>query len=137
MDLGRFHVLVLHFPIALSLAAALADVLWTIRRKDFYRHAGFYCLLLAAIGAIPTVITGELHLEGEHHNPEVAAVAETHEALGISTLCVLLAAAGLRAVRKNRPRGWWLRGYVVLMAAAVVLVSLTAHYGGMITFGPH
>ena len=136
MVLGKLHVLLVHFPIALALSAALADILWAIWRRDFFRHAGFYCLILAALAVIPTVITGDLHLDAQHFKPATQAIAETHEGLGIATLCVLVPTAVLRAVRRNRPRRWWLACYVVMMVAVVVLVSLTGHWGGMVTFGP-
>jgi len=97
MAFGKLHVLLLHFPIALALAAALGDVLGAVWRKDFFRQAGFYCLLLAALAAIPTVIAGDMHMEAQHYLGSMHDLAETHEALGIATLCVLLAAAALRA----------------------------------------
>lgn len=137
MNLGKLHVLLVHFPVALTLAAALGDVGWAVCRRDFYRQAAFYCLILAAVAAVPTVITGELHLEGRQYQGQMQSIAETHEDLGIASLCVLAPAAVLRAVRGNRPRGWWLRAYVVLMAAVVALIVLTGHYGGMVTFGPN
>ena len=136
MDFGKLHVLLVHFPIALGLAAALADLLWAIRKKDFFRQAGFYCLIMAAVAAIPTVITGDINLEGRHFVGQFHEIAETHEYLGIATLCVLLAAALLRAVRANRPKGWWLRLYGLLVVAIVVLITLTGHWGGKISFGP-
>lgn len=135
MDFGKLHVLLVHFPIALALAAALADILWTVRRRDFLRHAAFYCIILAALGAIPTVIAGDALLESMNLTGELHEIAETHEALGITTMCVLCAAAVLRAIRRNQLKGWWLAGYGVLIFAAVVLVSLTGHFGGQIAFG--
>jgi uncharacterized membrane protein len=136
MDLGKFHVLLVHFPIALTLAAAAADILWVWRRKDFYRQAGFYCLLLAAASAIPTVFTGDQHLDAQQYTGVMAQIGETHGDMGMITLGLVAAAAVVRAVRKNRPRRWWLAGYVVLIAAAAVMVSITAHWGGKLTFGP-
>jgi uncharacterized membrane protein len=135
MDLGRFHVILVHFPVALALAAVLGDVLWIIWRKDFYRSAAFYCLILAAVGSIPTVVTGDLHLDTKQYGPDYQFVAERHEALGIASMCVLLAAGLVRAIRKNRPKGWWLGAYVALIAAVAVLVSLTGHYGGQLSHG--
>ena len=137
MAFGKLHVLLVHFPIALGLAAVLGDLLWAVWRKDFFRQAAFYCLLLAALAAIPTVIAGEMHLDAQQYAASVQDLAETHEGLGIATLCVLAAAAVLRCLRRNRLAGWWLAGYAVLAAAIVVLVSLTGHWGGMVSFGPH
>src|SRR5262249_15939263 len=56
--IGKFHILVLHFPIALPLAAALGELLaW---RSLFPSRAGRFCTWLAAIAAVPTVLLGWL-----------------------------------------------------------------------------
>jgi uncharacterized membrane protein len=135
MAIGKLHLLVLHFPIALILAAALADMLYLLRRKAFYKDAGFYCIILGALGAIATMATGSmlidtLNLTGEYHD-----LGETHEALGITTMIVAILAAGVRVFfRNNLPRIWaWVYGALIL--AAVALVSVTGHYGGLIAFG--
>jgi uncharacterized membrane protein len=137
MALGKFHVVLVHFPIALALAAVLGDVLWIIWRKDFFRSAAFYCLLLAALAAIPTVITGDIHLDAQQYTGEFQSIAQKHQAFGIASMCVLLAASLVRAIRRNRPKGWWLGVYVVLIAAIAVLISITGYYGGDLSHGAH
>jgi uncharacterized membrane protein len=138
MALGKFHVILVHFPIALAMAAVLGDVLWIIWRKDFFRGAAFYCLLLAALAAIPTVVTGDMHLDEKQYAPdsEYSPIAEKHEDFGIASMCVLIAAALVRAVRRNQPKGWWLGAYVVLIAAIAALISITGYYGGDLSHGP-
>jgi len=135
MDFGKLHVMLVHFPIALGLSAVLADAIWLISKKDFFRHAGLWCLLLAALGAIPTVIAGDMHLDAQIYIGEIKQTAETHATLGYCTMGVLLAAALLRCIRKNRLAGAWLGVYAVFMAGAAAMISLTAHYGGKLTFG--
>lgn len=135
MALHKFHVLLVHFPIALAMAAVLGDILWATLRKDFFRGAAFYCLLLAALAAIPTVITGDMHLDAKGYTGDFAAIAETHEDFGIASMCVLIGAALVRAIRKNHPKGWWLGAYVVLIAAVAVLIALTGYYGGELSHG--
>ena len=137
MALGKFHVILVHFPIALALAAVLGDVLWIIWRKDFFRGAAFYCLLLAAVAAIPTVITGDMHLDDKGYTGEYLSLAEKHQDFGIASMCVLLAAGLVRAVRRNRPTGWWLGAYVVLIVAIAALISITGYYGGDLSHGEH
>ncbi len=132
MALGKLHLLVLHLPIALVLAAALADVLYALARRRFFRAAGFYCLVFAAASAVPTMVTGllladEFDMAGE--------TLELHEHLGIATTVVLLAAAVLRIIRRDRLPSWWAYAYGVLVFAAVVLISAAGHYGGILAFG--
>ncbi len=135
MDFGKLHVMLVHCPIALGLAAVLADAIWLISKKDFFRQAGLWCLLLAALAAIPTVIAGDSHLDTKIYLGEAKKVANLHETLGYITMGVLLAAALLRCIRKNRPAGAWLGVYAVFMAAATGLISLTGYYGGELTHG--
>ena len=49
MNIVKYHVLLVHFPIALGFCAVLADLLWLVTRKNRFRDAGIYCLILAAI----------------------------------------------------------------------------------------
>ena len=135
MEFGKLHVLLVHFPIALGLSAALADAIWLILKKDFFRQAGLYCLILAALAAIPAVIAGDMHLESEIYLGQMHQIAETHETLGYCTLGVLIAATLLRSIRKNRLAGAWLGVYGVIVLAAVALISLTGYYGGELTHG--
>jgi uncharacterized membrane protein len=135
MAIGKLHVLVLHFPIALILAAGLADMLWLLTRKAIFKDAGYYCIILGALGAIATVITGSmlidtLNLTGEYHD-----LGETHEALGITTMIVAILAGGVRVFFRNRLPKIWAWVYGLLILSALTLVSITGHYGGMIAFG--
>ncbi len=137
MEFGKLHVLLVHFPIALGLSAVLADVIWLILKKDFFRQAGLYCLILAAISAGPAAATGNAHLDNKLYLGQMQDAAETHETLAYCTLGVLVAALLLRAIRKNRLAGAWLGVYGVAIFAAVVLISLTGFYGGILTHGPN
>jgi uncharacterized membrane protein len=35
MEIGKLHVILVHFPIALALSAVLADILLAVTRKDY------------------------------------------------------------------------------------------------------
>ncbi|MFB3892812.1 MAG: DUF2231 domain-containing protein [Phycisphaerae bacterium] len=141
MGPGVLHLLVLHFPIALIMAALLADALWLITRKAFFRAAGFYCIILGALSAIPTVITGDMLSDSMQFSGDRAALLETHEGLGITTMIVALVAASWRLVgsawlARGTKFGWWPHLYGLLIVAAGVLVTLTGHWGGMLLLGP-
>src|SRR5204863_420723 len=59
--LGRFHLLLLHFPIALVLAAGVGEVVSAWRSSREPSPAVQFCLALAAVTAVPTVAVGWLH----------------------------------------------------------------------------
>lgn len=133
--IGKLHLLVLHFPLALIIVAALADALWLWRRKPLFREAGYYCILLGALAAIPAMITGSILLDTLHPVGEEAALGEMHETLGILTTTFAVLAAGVRAFGRNKLTKMWAWMYGALMAGSLVLVSLTGHFGGMLAFG--
>src|SRR5262245_50930518 len=125
--LGRFHVLALHLPIGIVIAAVVLD--WLARRPRYAALAGAAPLLwaLAAGSAVLTAALGYLHFgEGGFTGP----AAEAHRLWGTIPAVASIA-------------GWWLarnggRAGGVRLAAGVamlVLVSLTGHYGGNLTHG--
>src|SRR5271170_3572910 len=63
------HVVLIHFPIGLFLAAVAFDfiALWTKRRS--LAHAAYYNLMMAAISTLPVLATGllawQFQLEGQ------------------------------------------------------------------------
>jgi uncharacterized membrane protein len=126
--LGRFHVLALHLPIGIGIAAVVLD--WLARRPPYAALANAAPLLwgLAAVSAVLTAGLGYLHFaEGAFTGPS----AEAHRLWGTVTAVAAVA-------------GWWLAsrgparaGAVRLTAgiALLVLVSITGHYGGNLTHG--
>ncbi len=137
MDIGKLHVLLVHFPIALALSTVLADFLWAITRKDYFRICGMYCLVLAAIAVIPTAITGDQMLDTVESGltPDNLKIADTHEDLALTSLALIIAAAVLRGIQKNRPQKIWLVIYSILIVLILGFITLTGHYGGMLVFG--
>src|SRR5206468_7549005 len=61
--LGRFHILVIHFPIALLAAAALAEAIAAWRGSWTPPPAVRFCVLLGATAALAAVALGWLHAD--------------------------------------------------------------------------
>lgn len=135
MVVSKLHLLVLHFPIGLILAAVLADALWLWLRRPLFKEAGYWCIVLGALAAIPTVITGFMLMNGMGFTGEAAEIGETHESLGVITMCLALAAAGIRLAARNRLARLWGYAYAALIAGSAVLVAMAGHWGGMLAFG--
>src|SRR5262249_12551585 len=64
--LGKFHLLVLHFPIALLVAAAVAEAWSIVLRSRVPAPAVRFCVLLGATSAVTTVALGWLYALGGH-----------------------------------------------------------------------
>jgi mono/diheme cytochrome c family protein len=58
--LGKFHLLLVHFPIALVFAAALAELRSIWQRNPLGSETTRFCLWLAALTAVPTAALGWL-----------------------------------------------------------------------------
>ncbi len=135
MSIGKLHVVIVHFPIALAFCAVLADLLWIVTRKDRFRDAGIYCLVLAAISALPVVVTGLAVARGREFAGDYVSIVTTHKYLGIASFIIAGIAAGIRFGCRQQLKRWWLIGYCILMLALVISIALTGHYGGMLVHG--
>ncbi len=125
--LGRFHVLVLHLPIGIILAAVALD--W-IARSERFRALGAvspFLWALAAVSAVVTAALGYMHLaEGEFSGDTAAAHRFFGTSVAVFTVVV-----------------WWLsrrpqlykRVNVATGIVALVLVAITGHFGGNLTHG--
>lgn len=135
MEIGKLHLLVLHFPLALVIVAAMADGLFLWRRTVIFKEAGYFCILLGAAAAIPTMVTGLMLIGTMNLTGDASDLGEIHESLGIMTTIAAVSAAAMRAFLRNKLSGMWAWIYGVLILAATVLVGLTGHYGGLLAFG--
>jgi len=126
---GRFHVLVLHLPIGIIIAAIGLD--WVARRPRYaaLAQASPFLWGAAAISAVFTAALGYMHFaEGGFTGPS----AEAHRLWGTVTAVASLAAWWLAARGRSTAAG------AARLAAGIVmlaLVSITGHYGGNLTHG--
>ena len=130
--LGKFHLLLLHFPLALLVAAGIGDFLaWRGGRREPSPVVRF-CLTFAAVAVVPTVVFGWLHAASGNGtgSPELLAI---HRWLGTAAgLWVIAAALYARWDACRGVRSW--RGRATL-AAGGVLICATAHAGGLLAHG--
>ena len=126
--LGRFHVLVLHLPIALIVMAVLLD--W-VSRRDRYRGLAVAAPFLwggAALSAVLTAAFGYMHFaEGGFSG----ATGGAHRFFG-TTLAVLTVV--LWWLCSRRPQVYRAIN-VVTGIVALLLVTMTGHFGGNLTHG--
>jgi len=127
--LGRLHPVLVHFPIALLLAALVLELFRP--RRDGPNEAGFACLVLGTLGALAAAGSGWLF--AAHDSPGMPDVLFRHRWSGVG------AAAGACATLLSAWR--WRRGAgaarptrlgLVLTAA---LVGFSGHLGGTMVYG--
>src|ERR1700687_2578889 len=126
------HVVLIHFPIALFIAAVAFDLIsqWTKRRG--LQDAAYYNLLVAAISTVPVLATGLLAWQFQLDGQKVKGVLLLHLVLaGVSTVMIWLVWwVHFRA----RRRSVYLPSYrLAVELLAVGLVALTGHLGGFLS----
>ena len=120
------HKLIVHFPIAVTIIAAIYDS-WALYAKKPELHRATYGLMLwAAAGALAAAGTG-LQL-AELTRIDKGAVTG-HAGFGIMSAIVLAALAGMRYSAQAQERKNYRVGWLVLEIAAAVLIFATAVTG--------
>ena len=126
------HVVLIHFPIGLFLAAVAFDLiaLWTKRRG--LADAAYYNLLAAAISTFPVLATGLLAWQFQLERQKLKGILLLHLVLACvsSVMIWLVWWVHFRARRQavNPPN---YRLAVELLAVA--LVAVTGHLGGFLS----
>jgi len=87
LDLVHLHPMVVHFPIALLIVGFLFELIYLITRNEFYSKAGFYLLVLGALGTFAAFLSGNLAEERIMETEALERVLETHEEAGAGTFC--------------------------------------------------
>jgi uncharacterized membrane protein len=129
--ISKFHPLLVHFPIALVLTAALAEVGMIATAGDTWRTIAVANIRAGAAMAIVTVMTGWLFAGA---GDDTTASLEWHRWLGVAGAAGAIAAAlvSLRLSHSSRRLGWV---YRCMLFVTALLVAVTAHLGGALVWG--
>jgi hypothetical protein len=126
--LGRFHVLLLHIPITLTLVVVVLD--WLSRTEKYKQFGPAVQPLWAAtaISAVATAVLGYMHFsEGGF----TGLSADAHRALGTSVALLTTLAWAARSLSLPIYR----RVQTAVGLTLVALVTATGHFGGNLTHG--
>ncbi len=130
---GRLHPMLVHFPIALLVVAALLEML---RRKGREKPArgAYACLAIAAAAGLLAALTGWLNAALEPHGRSLASTLTNHRWLGVGTASAALVAFLFATMQRF---GWAGAAvpYRVTLLLAALLVLPTGHLGGTLVFG--
>ena len=131
---GRFHPMIVHFPIALLvLAGALEVGASFVRPLRPLRRATPPILIAGAASAIGAVIAGYLLSLGGEYDDSLLA---THKWLGIGVALAASATAVL-SLAQRRQRARTVRVvYRACLATTVGALMVAGHLGGSLTHGP-
>jgi uncharacterized membrane protein/mono/diheme cytochrome c family protein len=132
--LGKFHLLAIHFPIALVIAAGVGELRSIFRRELNPSDVVRFCLWFAALAAVPTAASGWLHAAAGNGagSPQLLM---THRWLGTAAAVWLVVTAVLS--ERDARRCARSRATRLMLVSGVVLTVLTAHLGGLLDHGPN
>tara|TARA_R110001592_G_scaffold53152_2_gene163103 strand:- start:762 stop:1469 length:708 start_codon:yes stop_codon:yes gene_type:complete len=135
--IGKFHPLVVHFPIALILAAALAEALTLLTRKSHFRNGARYCLTLGALGAVVAALLGWASAYGATYNESVASVSvlTIHRWLGTITAILSILTLWLSWKTTAGDGIASTRRYQISLFITALFVAFAGHFGAALVFG--
>lgn len=130
--LGAFHPLIVHFPIALAIVAALA-MLWNwIWQHDGFGDFAFHCTWIAALASVFVSASGWFFAES---NASESNELFLHRWFGIGSSAGLIALAFMTSLVRSDswPDLLKISRFASLLVAAGI--GITAHFGGDMVWG--
>lgn len=131
--LGKFHPAAVHFPIAMLLGAALAELLSLRFENGFFRNAARYSLWLGALGAVGAASLGWLYGGFRVADEESLLTFHRWNGTGIAALALITLWLGEGPIRTQASR---LALYRTALLVTALLVAVNGYIGGRMVYGP-
>ena len=127
------HVVLIHFPLALFIAAVAFDYLAQWTRNQALASAAYFNLLMAAISTVPSIATGfaawQWALEGE----PLKGILLLHVVLACSSSVLIWVVSWIHWRARRRPAAKLPNYRLAIEAVGALLVALTGHLGGFLS----
>jgi uncharacterized membrane protein len=127
------HVVLIHFPIALFLAAVAFDCLAQWRRDQTLAGAAYFNLLLAAISTVPAVATGLAAWQWALEGQKLKGILLMHLALGCVSSALIWLVFWIHWRVRRHPDESLPKYRLPIEALGALLVGLTGHLGGFLS----
>ena len=126
------HTSVIHFPIALTVVGALAELGYLVIRRPWLRWFAPVLLTLALLGAGGAYFSGKAVEDKAVRQGVPRAAVDLHEEAALWAIGAIALATLLSWATRPRGKALWLPALAALIAAAIVL--RTGHLGGKLVF---
>lgn len=125
-----------HFPIALILAALLADLLGLVLKKPQLHKTALFLLITGTLGAIAAYLTGDLAEENIQHTKIIHQYVEEHEHWAFFAMwgCIISTIFRLVIIFLDRFYGIMKYVSIVLVGICVILISIAGYFGGELVY---
>ena len=128
---GRLHPLLVHFPIALILIAAISELIYLATRSPWWHTVAVANVRAGAAFAVGSAGAG--WVLASSHIVEASSALEWHRWLGLVAAIVAITAALMTATIDQPGRRQWL--YRVVLFSAAAFVAVAGHFGAMLVWG--
>lgn len=128
---GSFHLIFLHFPIALINMLAISECLFIWYRQPIFDFSTKFLLISAAIVAPPTALLGLIYSYSASYSGLMETFLLWHMWFGIGTAIFTVILAFMRE-RMDKSKF-----YYASLAFLVLMINVTGFFGGGMTFGPY
>jgi uncharacterized membrane protein len=126
------HVVLIHFPIALLIAAVAFDFIGRWRKRSDLAQVAYYNLLVAAISTVPVLVTGVLAWQFQLEGQKLKGNLLLHLVLG-SLSSVMIWLVWWIHFRARRQKTSLPTYRLPIEFLAVGVLALTAHLGGFLS----
>ena len=127
------HVVLIHFPIALFIAAVAFDYLAQRTRNSTLAAAAYFNLLLAALSTIPVVATGLAAWQWALEGQKLKGILLMHLVLGCISSVLIWVVFSIHWRARRRHQESLPKYRLLIEALAILIVALTAHLGGFLS----
>ena len=128
--IGRFHPMVLHFPLVLIMLALIFEL---GRYFKLIRHGediSFLLLIGASITTFVAALAGSFLFASGNYSGELI---EQHFWAGAITGCLIFMALGFFLLDQNRSQFYWI--YMIFLGCSNISAAAAGHIGGSVTHG--
>jgi uncharacterized membrane protein len=124
------HPIMVHFPIALLLASVALDWVGYLLARPGFTRAGFYTLVLGALGAGVAALLGPDHVDGA----DATALLNWHQLFALLTVLIAVTLVAIRFFGVDGISGGPALVYLAATLALVAAVCMTGYFGGELTY---
>jgi uncharacterized membrane protein len=128
---GRLHPLLVHFPIALILIAAIAELIFLVTRFPRWQTVAVANVRAGAVFAVGSAGAG--WVLASSHIVEASPALEWHRWLGLMAAIAAITAALMAG--KIDPPGKPQRLYRIALFLAAAIVAVAGHFGAVLVWG--
>lgn len=131
----HIHAMVIHFPIALLMAGFLSELIALFSKRQFFKNASLYLIVLGALGAIVAFISGSYAGDGMTDGLLQKPIG-MHEEAAIVTLWLAIITVLFKATIYvlHYERAWAKWTSFILFALLIGSVARTGFLGGELVF---